>query len=62
MTFDYAQHCGNWGYMLIGTAAATPCFALPALLQPKADAGKPWHQKYWVKVRQERSAKLRAVC
>ncbi len=29
------QYCEEWGYLLIGVAAATPCFVLPMLLQTK---------------------------
>jgi len=37
--------------MLVGLAAALPCFLLPPFLQNKADEGKPWYEWYWVKVR-----------
>lgn len=32
------QYCGNWGYMLIGTACAGPCFILPLFIQGKVSA------------------------
>ncbi|KAL6759528.1 cyclopropyl isomerase-like protein [Haematococcus lacustris] len=47
--FQLYEHAGDWGYMLIGTAAAAPCVILPVLLQSKEDAEKAWHQRYWVK-------------
>uniref|UniRef100_A0A7S0RLV3 Cycloeucalenol cycloisomerase n=1 Tax=Chlamydomonas leiostraca TaxID=1034604 RepID=A0A7S0RLV3_9CHLO len=47
--FELYEKCGNWGYLLIGVSAATPCVVLPWMLECKADASKPWHQKYWVK-------------
>ncbi|KAG1662634.1 hypothetical protein FOA52_009619 [Chlamydomonas sp. UWO 241] len=43
------EWCQEWGYLLIGTAAALPIVVLPLFLQSKADAAKPWHQRYWVK-------------
>lgn len=50
------QLCDEWGYLLIGLAAAVPCWLLPLVLPNKADEGRPWHQAYWVKVR--RAGKL----
>jgi len=35
------QYCGNWGYMLIGTTCAGPCFVLPLFIQSKV-AGRPY--------------------
>ena len=35
--------------MAVGLAMALPCVLLPILLQPRAEAAKPWHQRYWVK-------------
>ena len=43
------QHCGEYGYMLIGLGTGLPCIVLPVLIEGKADAGKPWGQRYWVK-------------
>uniref|UniRef100_A0A7S3R8E8 Cycloeucalenol cycloisomerase n=1 Tax=Dunaliella tertiolecta TaxID=3047 RepID=A0A7S3R8E8_DUNTE len=47
--FQLFEYCGNWGYMLIGTVCAGPCFVLPIFIQSKADRSKPWHQRHWVK-------------
>eukprot|EP00775_Hariotina_reticulata_P005208 gene5208-5446_t len=41
--------CDEWGYLLVGLAAALPCFLLPPLLPNKADEDRPWHQCFWVK-------------
>jgi cycloeucalenol cycloisomerase len=35
--------------MVIGLSAALPCVVLPALLQPKSERIKVWHQRHWVK-------------
>jgi len=35
--------------MAIGLSAALPCVVLPALLLPRSDRGKVWHQRHWVK-------------
>jgi cycloeucalenol cycloisomerase len=47
------QHLDAWGYLLVGLAAAVPCFALPPLLVPRtappAVTRLPWHQQFWVK-------------
>lgn len=43
------QKCDSMGYLVIGLCTATPCVALPCLLQTKADRSKPWHKRYWVK-------------
>jgi hypothetical protein len=53
-----AQWCQEWGYLLIGTAAALPVVVLPLFLQSKADAAKPRHQRYWVKVRCGRESRV----
>lgn len=44
------QHCNEWGYLAVGLAVALPCFLVPAVLPASpADAGKPLHQRFWVK-------------
>lgn len=43
------QQLDELGYMMVGLVTALPCVLLPLLLQPKAEAGKPWLQRYWVK-------------
>ncbi|KAF8063107.1 CPI1 [Scenedesmus sp. PABB004] len=40
----------EWGYLLVGLAAAVPCVAVPPLLPNKADAGRPWGARFWVKL------------
>eukprot|EP00879_Flechtneria_rotunda_P033226 GHRR01036776.1.p1 GENE.GHRR01036776.1~~GHRR01036776.1.p1 ORF type:complete len:245 (+),score=51.51 GHRR01036776.1:384-1118(+) len=47
--FQLYEHLDENGYLLVGLAAAVPCFLLPLLLPNKADEGKPWHQWFWVK-------------
>ena len=47
--FKLYDHLGAWGYMGIGLLAALPCAILPIFYESKADAAKPWAQKYWVK-------------
>eukprot|EP00887_Chlorella_sp_A99_P005552 scaffold1.g5552.t1 len=47
--FRLYERLGKWGYMSLGVAAATPCVVLPPLLAPRAERGKPWAQRYWVK-------------
>ncbi|GBF93808.1 cycloeucalenol cycloisomerase [Raphidocelis subcapitata] len=47
--FQLYEYLDEWGYLLVGLAAALPCFLLPPLLPNKADAGKPWHERFWVK-------------
>lgn len=48
--FQLYEYCDEWGYLTVGLLAAIPCFALPPFLPNKADKGKPWHQKFWVKM------------
>ena len=36
------QYCESWGYLLIGIAAASPCFLLPVFLQSKVRTDIPW--------------------
>lgn len=43
------QQLDELGYMAVGLATVLPCVLLPILLQPRAEAAKPWHQRYWVK-------------
>ena len=39
---DCLQRLGSLGYLLVGLAAATPCVALPLLLQlPRSESQKP---------------------
>lgn len=44
-----AQHLSQLGYLLVGLAAALPCFLLPLWLQPAEEAWKPLLQRHWVK-------------
>lgn len=43
-----AQQLDELGYMVVGLLVGLPCVLLPLLLQPRAEAAKPWHQRYWV--------------
>ncbi|KAF6255411.1 cyclopropyl isomerase-like protein [Scenedesmus sp. NREL 46B-D3] len=47
--FQLYEHLNEWGYLMVGLAAALPCLAVPLLLQNKADEGKPWYDWFWVK-------------
>jgi hypothetical protein len=44
-----AQRLTKLGYLAVGLAAALPCALLPLILQPAAERGKPWNQRFWVK-------------
>jgi hypothetical protein len=46
---DRLQHLSYLGYLLVGVAAAAPCFLLPLWLQPPAEARKPLLQRHWVR-------------
>ena len=46
---DRLQHLSYLGYLLVGVAAAAPCFLLPLWLQPVTEARKPLLQRHWVK-------------
>lgn len=48
--FQLYEYCDEWGYLTIGLLAALPCVLLPPLLPNAADAGKPWHARFWVKM------------
>lgn len=47
--FKLYDRLDEWGYLAVGLLAALPCAIVPALYEGKADAGKPWAEKYWVK-------------
>lgn len=47
--FKLYEEIEEVGYMAIGLTAATPCFVLPLFIPCKADVGKPFLQRYWVK-------------
>ena len=44
-----AQRLTKLGYLAVGLAAALPCALLPLIIQPAAERGKPWSQRFWVK-------------
>ena len=44
-----AQRLTKLGYLGVGLAAALPLVILPLILQPAAERGKPWGQRFWVK-------------
>ncbi|XP_042471445.1 cycloeucalenol cycloisomerase-like isoform X2 [Zingiber officinale] len=37
-------------YLILGLVSATPAFFIPLLIVGKADSGKCWKDRYWVKV------------
>jgi len=45
----FAQRLTKLGYLGVGLAAALPLVILPLFLQPAAEQGKPWGQRFWVK-------------
>lgn len=47
--FKLYDRLDEWGYLAVGLLTALPCFIYPVFFESKADAGKPWMQKYWVK-------------
>ncbi|KAG7672170.1 hypothetical protein KSW81_005052 [Nannochloris sp. 'desiccata'] len=47
--FKLYDNLGQWGYMSLGLIAALPCAIFPIFYESKADAARPWSQKYWVK-------------
>lgn len=50
LSLNLPQLCDEWGYLLVGLAAALPCWLLPLVLPNKADEGRPWYHAYWFKV------------
>ncbi|KAI8471701.1 MAG: hypothetical protein J3K34DRAFT_416495 [Monoraphidium minutum] len=47
--FQLYEYLDEWGYMVVGLAAALPCVLVPPFLPNKADEGRPWHDRFWVK-------------
>lgn len=43
------EHLDEWGYLLVGLAAALPCAVVPLLVPGAADRGRPLAERFWVK-------------
>ena len=57
----HVQRLTKLGYFGVGLATALPLVILPLVLQPAAEQGKPWGQRFWVKSQVQTSV-CRVVC
>ena len=66
LTIDFLtaslQHLTKAGYLAVGLAAALPLAFLPLILQPAAEQGKPWGQRFWVKSQVQTAAVSSTSC
>ncbi|MGB5702129.1 MAG: hypothetical protein WBM48_04895 [Polyangiales bacterium] len=49
MGFGLTEEIGEWGFMAIGIAVATPLVVVPALIRDERPIGRRWYQTYWFK-------------
>lgn len=49
MGFGLTDEIGEWGFMAIGFAVATPLVIVPALIRDERPIGRRWYQTYWFK-------------
>ncbi|GAQ78954.1 cycloeucalenol cycloisomerase [Klebsormidium nitens] len=47
--FQLYERFNELEYLIVGLAAALPCCILPIFIVGKADRGRPYHERHWVK-------------